>query len=55
MIYYLSPVRATVDRLRKIYSEIDEMNFEGSVTAITDEHGHMFRFITYDDDWTDGK
>ena len=55
MIYYLSPDRATANRLRQIYTAIDEVNFEGSVTAITDEHRDMFRFFTYDDDWTDGK
>ena len=55
MIYYLSPDRATANRLRQIYTEIDEVNFEGWVTAITDEHRHMFRFFTYDDDWTNGK
>ena len=55
MIYYLSPDRATADRLRKTYSEIGGVNFEGSVTAITDEHRDMFRFFTYDDDWTHGK
>ena len=55
MIYYLSPDRATANRLRQIYTEIDEVNFEGWVTAITDEHRDMFRFFTYDDDWADSK
>ena len=53
MIYYLSPDHATANRLRQIYTEIDEVNFEGWVTAITDEHRDMFRFFTYDDDWAD--
>ena len=45
MIYYLSPDHATADRLRRIYTEIDEVNFEGSITDITDEHRHMFRIF----------
>ncbi len=53
MVYYLSPDQRTAKWLEKMYREIKEVDFEGSVVAISDEHRAVFRFFTYDDDWTE--
>ena len=52
LVYYLSPDQATANRLRSIFSEIDELVYEGSKVAVTDEHREVFRFFSYDEDWT---
>ena len=40
---------------KRMYREIEEVEFEGSVVAVGDEHRAVFRFFTYDDDWTDNR
>lgn len=52
LVYYLSPDKTTARRLERTFAEIDEVVFEGSGVAIGDEHRAVFRFHTYDDDWT---
>ncbi len=55
MIHYLSPDYATVNRLMKIDTEINAVDFEASVTAITNEDSSMFWLFIDDYNWSDEK
>ena len=55
LVCYLSPDQATANRLRNIFSEIDELVYEGLKVAVTDEHRAVFQFYSYDEDWSESE
>ena len=51
-VYYLSTGTSERDQIKKIFSRISELKYKGEVIPVTDDHREVFKFFTYDDDWT---
>ena len=51
-IFYLCPDARIKRRLENIYSEIEEVDYFGNSVKITDQHRQLFRFYSYDENWT---
>ncbi|MDE0308503.1 MAG: TraM recognition domain-containing protein [Acidiferrobacterales bacterium] len=52
-VCYLSPDRSMAKRLERIFTDIEEVDYEGSRIEIGEDHRAVFQFFSYGDDWTE--
>ena len=51
-IYYFCPDAQITARLKRLFSEISELDYFGTTVKVTDQHRSLFQIYTYGDNWT---